>query len=121
MFDQGKTLGPPLGSTGLAVPTHMFKVVIDYSRMEAIAFVIPNKPIFPEGLNENSRGSLRQWEQEISKYSVSIRDIENWSGLRFNTALSAPDREKLNTQKSAMWPTKAAKSKKSGKKNKSAP
>lgn len=109
IYSGGKTLGPPLGDSKLAVPTHLFKAVVDYDRMEAIAFVLPNKPIAPEGAGSyGPRGpSLKQWEQELSKYIVSVRDIEAWSGLRFDASLPQAQRDALHGYKSAMWSTRA--------------
>lgn len=107
IYSEGKTLGL-LGASQLAIPTHLFKVVFDYDRMESLAFVLPNKPISPGGSDPlSARGAtLKQWEQELSKYIVSVRDIEAWSGLRFDPALPQAQRDALHAAKSAMWSTR---------------
>lgn len=118
IYSSGKALGF-LGAAKLAIPTHLFKVVVDFDRMESMAFVLPNSPVFPEGVSSNTSGggSLKAWEQELAKHQVSIRDIENWSGLKFNAGMEQAAREFLNNQRNRMWPTKAHKSR-SSKKNK---
>lgn len=112
IYSEGKALGF-LGQSRLAIPTHMFKAVIDFDRMESIAFVLANKPIFPQGIDANTSGggSLKAWELELATHVVSIRDIENWSGLRFNMGMEQAARDKLNTQKSPMWVTRVKYSK----------
>lgn len=105
IFSDGKSLGF-LGSSKLAIPTHIFKVIIDHRRMESMAFVLPNQPIEPLG----GKGTLKAWEQTLAGYQVSIKDVEAWSGLAFDPALPAPDREKLHSQKNGMWSTRSSKS-----------
>jgi endonuclease G len=109
LYSEGKALGF-LGDSKLAIPTHLFKVVFDYDRMEALAFVLPNKPIVPAGVDVDSArgGSLKQWEQELSKYIVSVRDIEAWSGLRFDAGMAQAQRDALHSAKSSMWSTRAS-------------
>lgn len=108
LYSQGKSLGF-LGESKIAIPTHMFKVVIDYQRMESVAFVLPNEPVTPDGLDaESSRGgSLKQWEDKLSRYTVSIRELESWSGLRFNSGLDEARRSVLHSAKSPMWSGRA--------------
>lgn len=118
IYSSGQALGF-LGSSKLAIPTHLFKVVVDFERMDSMAFVLPNIPVFPEGVNSNTKGggSFKAWEQELSKYQVSIQDVSNWSGLKFHAGLEQAAQDKLNNQKQTMWPTKNPKSRSSNKTN----
>lgn len=106
IFSAGKAL--EILPSGLAVPTHMFKVVVDYARMQSIAFVVPNRPIMPDGVDSDTsrRITLKQWEGELSKYTVSIRDVEAWSGLRFDSGLDAARRDALHAKSDGMWSTR---------------
>lgn len=104
IFSGGKSLGF-LGASRLAIPTHIFKVVIDYRRMQAMAFVLPNQPIEPDG----GKGTLKAWEQTLARYQVSIKDVEAWTGLAFDPALSQADRDNLHGQKDGMWSTRSSK------------
>ena len=103
IFSEGKSLGF-LGASRLAVPTHLFKVVVDYRRREALAFVLPNQPIEPDG----GKGSLKAWEQTLAKYQVSVRDIEAWTGLKFDPNMPQAERDALHAQKMPMWNSRKA-------------
>lgn len=58
---------------GVAVPTHLFKVVIDKQNMQGIGFIIPNAP--------PKKGVT------FSDYKVSISAVERASGLNFTPTL----------------------------------
>lgn len=58
-----------VGNNGIAVPTHMFKIILNKDTMSTISFIIPN--VAPEK------------EAELMKYLTTIRYIENISGIDF--------------------------------------
>lgn len=114
--DARGALAGALGGARIAVPTHMFKVVMDFQRMESVAFVLPNAPVAPEGVDLSGRGggSLKKWEETLSQYVVSINELEAWTGLRFDAALQESQRAKLHSQKGPMWGTRPSKRTKKG-------
>lgn len=57
-----------IGINKVAVPTHLYKIAYDPNRAEAIAFIMPNDKL-------NSKN--------MPNYIVTIRDVENKTGLNF--------------------------------------
>jgi endonuclease G len=76
------------GETGVAVPEEFYKIVYDPQRKRAIAFRLPNRK-FPD--------------REYGKHIVTIREIEDETGIEFFPKLSKRDRNRLETQKSLLW------------------
>jgi endonuclease G, mitochondrial len=75
----GKVSYAVIGGSGVAVPTHFFKIVVDANQtgdVQALAFLIPNEA--PQ-------------TTELAKYLVSIDQIEMLTGIDFLSAL--PDKE----------------------------
>lgn len=69
-YDTGyKTMG-----NGVGVPTHIYKIVIQPANKRIIAFWYPNEKLNPK---------------EISKYVVSVSDIEAKTGIDFSPAIPA--------------------------------
>ena len=56
----------------MAVPSYVYKIVIDPRQVRAIAFLYPNEKLDPK---------------EIEKYIVSIAEIEQYTGINFNPAI----------------------------------
>jgi endonuclease G len=61
---------------GVGVPTHIFKVLIDKSSNQGIAFLVPNNTP-PKNV-------------KLENYIVTITDVENASGINFTPELSDP-------------------------------
>lgn len=61
-----------IGKNKVAVPTHVYKIVYDPNRQEAIAFLMPN---------------IRLKTSDMPEFIVSIRTIENETGLDFLSVL----------------------------------
>lgn len=61
-----------IGSNNVSVPTHFYKVVFDPIRVEAIAFVLPNK---------------KSDSQDLSHSIVSVDRVEAQTGLNFLSKL----------------------------------
>lgn len=116
-----------IGKSRVMVPSHLYKVVIDAQRGMAVAFIVPNAPTpsgeltaaerlmngiarefgmarqeAAEGGKSRRRGSDDQ-AQILSKHTVSIRDVENATGLDFNPALNPSDSERLEARDKGMW------------------
>lgn len=66
--------------SGVAVPSALFKVVIDRKRQEMTAFIIPNRPDVGD---------------DPAKYQVRVRDVEHATGMDFNPALSRREADRV--------------------------
>jgi endonuclease G len=73
-----------VGKNKVVVPSHLYKIVYDPNKEEAIAFFMPNKPLKAS---------------EMPKYIVSIRDIEAKTGLDFLSALDKEMQDSIETKK----------------------
>lgn len=81
-----------IGPGNVAVPTHFYKIIVakdSQGDLHAIAFVMENKKYNPPF--------------ELQKHIVSIRWIEERTGLDFMPELSPQDAEKLESNPSRMW------------------
>jgi endonuclease G len=79
-----------IGKSKVAVPDYYFKIVYAPKQKEAIAFVMPNKKVK---------------RKDVAKYRVSIKDIEQRTGLQFLTNLPENERLRLVDGVSKMWRT----------------
>lgn len=61
-----------IGKNDVAVPTHLYKIIYDPVRVEAIAFIMPNMEL-------NS--------SDMPNYIVTIREVEEKTGLNFLSKL----------------------------------
>jgi len=78
-----------IGRNEVAVPTHLYKIVYDPKKKEAIAFIMPNEELRTE---------------DMPKYIVTINKIERETGLDFLSALSKEEQHKIESKKSAhLW------------------
>lgn len=77
-----------IGRNKVAVPNYFFKIIYSPNTKEAIAFVMPN---------------ARVKKTDVSKYRVSIADIEKRTGLQFLTNLPKNERSILINSVSKMW------------------
>lgn len=85
-----------LGNSRIAIPTHLYKVVLDKNNMESIAFIVPNKQViikdtkkledgndlFPQTTKENAIDCNKRY-CEIKDFVVPIKDVEMKTGLLF--------------------------------------
>lgn len=79
---------PRMGENQIAVPNYIFKIIYDANTKNAIAFMVPNVPLE---------------EKTLPQYIVTVKDIENVTGLNFFTALSPADKNAVETRRSGMW------------------
>ncbi|MFV9979313.1 MAG: DNA/RNA non-specific endonuclease [Francisella endosymbiont of Hyalomma asiaticum] len=77
-----------IGDNKIAVPDYFFKIIYVPSNNKAIAFVMPN---------------ARVDKTKIANYRVSIKDIQERTGLKFLTNI--PDRDSVINNVSSMWRT----------------
>ncbi|ALB01806.1 DNA/RNA endonuclease G [Francisella persica ATCC VR-331] len=75
-----------IGGNKIAVPDYFFKIIYVPSNNKAIAFVMPN---------------ARVDKTKIANYRVSIKKIQNLTGLKFLTNI--PDRDSVINNVSSMW------------------
>ena len=73
-----------IGKNKVAVPTHLYKVIFDPKRIEAIAFIMPNKKLNRE---------------DIPNYIVSIAEVEAETDLNFLSNLSADVEKRVESER----------------------
>jgi len=81
-----KTIHKTIGINKVYVPDYFFKIVYDPTKNRAIAFVMPNAPVN---------------KQDVAKYRVSIKDIQERTGLKF--LVNIPNRDEILDNVSKMW------------------
>lgn len=78
-----------IGKNSVAVPNQLFKVVFDPVKIEAITFIMPNKPLK---------------SSNMPQYIVSIREVEKVTGLDFLSNVTQQIQDVIETQKAVeMW------------------
>lgn len=78
-----------VGKNKVAVPTHLYKIVYDPYKAEAIAFIMPNEPLKTE---------------DMPKYIVTIRDVEAKTGLDFLSNIDKQVQEVIENKKAkGLW------------------
>lgn len=105
-----------IGSSRVAVPSYLYKVILDPRRMEAIAFLIPNKqivtrrtkkldngnPDYPQTLPESAIYCNERCS--VSDFLVPIVKVEKMTGLKFFSKISDSQRQLLvNDVKPNNW------------------
>jgi len=111
IFGQGfKTMG----KSNVAVPTHLYKIVLDPKTSESIAFVMPNvqivtrktrsldqgNPEFPQTMPQSAVNCGRACI--IDDFIVPLSTVEQATGLQFFSQLDAQQKQKAS-QKGRMW------------------
>jgi len=78
-----------IGSNKVAVPGHLYKIVLDPHLKEAIALIMPNHKLRTE---------------DLPTYLVSVREIERETGLHFFSTLPVAEQEKIESVKAQqLW------------------
>ena len=62
-----------IGINKVAIPTHLYKIIYDPVTVEAIAFIMPN---------------IKLKSSDMPRYVVTIREIEEKTGLNFLSKLN---------------------------------
>jgi endonuclease G len=78
-----------IGKNKVAVPTHLYKIIYDPNKVDAIAFVMPNQQ-----LNTS----------DLPFYIVTVREVEKMTGLNFLSNVDAQVQEIVETKKAKeLW------------------
>jgi endonuclease G len=78
-----------IGKNKVAVPTHLYKIVYDPNKAEAIAFIMPNDKLD---------------SKDMPDYIVTIRDVEEKTGLDFLSRLDKHVQDVIETKKAkGLW------------------
>jgi endonuclease G, mitochondrial len=85
----GKGEVKTIGRNKVAVPAMLYKIVLDPRQHEAIALIMPNRSLSVE---------------DLPRYLVSVREVEQETGLHFFSTMPPADQEKLESQAaSRLW------------------
>lgn len=78
-----------IGRNRVAVPDSLYKVILDPVQKEALALVMPNRPLKTE---------------DMPRFLVSVDEVERLTGLEFFSALPAEEQERIESIKApALW------------------
>lgn len=114
VYDQGFQV---MGRSKVAIPTRLYKVIIDTKTYNAIAFVIPNRqivtrktrkldygnPQYPQTLDTNAINCGNK-SCTLANFIVPVAEVEKLTNLRFFSKLSASDHGKVvNTVNVNQW------------------
>jgi len=78
-----------IGESEVAVPNHLYKIVFDPERYEAISFIMPN---------------LQLKSSDMPKFIVPIREIEKKTGLNFLNSLACDVQDRIESSQAAeLW------------------
>lgn len=83
--EEVKRLPPPIN--GIAIPTHLYKIIYDPAHQTAIAFVVPNVP----GLQS----------EQLPQFATSVAEVERVTRIRFFPELTFEEQAILKTQVNA--------------------
>lgn len=87
VYDPAKT--ETIGLNRVAVPVALYKVVFDPKTQEAIAFMMPNRPLVTK---------------DMPKYIVSVREVENATGLDFFNTFNRATQDSIEVGKAtSIW------------------
>lgn len=89
VYDKGTIGTKTIGKNKVAVPSALFKVVFSPGDQEAIAFIMPNRSL-------NTK--------DMPKYIVSVREVEDKTGLDFFATLSKETQDYFESNSEpALW------------------
>lgn len=89
IYDEALDAVETIGDDEVGIPTHLYKIIYDPKRKEAIAFLMPNEALRTE---------------DMPKYLVSIDRVEKKSGLDFLSALSDQEQRRIESKKAVgLW------------------
>lgn len=78
----------PKEVNGVPVPSKLYKVIYSYDAEKAIGFLMPNKPVA---------------EPDIWEYAVSVKEVEEETGLDFLDRLSADKQQRAKSKLDTAW------------------
>lgn len=111
IFGQGYRV---MGKSSVAVPTHLYKIVLDPRTSESIAFIMPNvqivtrktktldegNPEFPQTMPQSAVNCGRACI--IDNFIVPLTSVEQATGLQFFPSMN-PQQKQQASQKGRMW------------------
>lgn len=78
-----------IGANNVSVPTHIYKIIFDPVQLESVAFIMPNSELDPA---------------DMPGYIVSIREVEQQTGLDFLSKLSKRRQDMIEIEKAPdLW------------------
>ncbi|MBJ6800883.1 DNA/RNA non-specific endonuclease [Geomonas propionica] len=78
-----------IGRNHVAVPSALYKVILDPARREALALIMPNQPLESD---------------DMPKYLVPVREVERQTGLDFFSILPKEEQDRIETPTPpALW------------------
>ena len=86
---KNKTPRTFIGKGKVAVPDYFYKIIYAPKQKESIAFAMPNNKVE---------------KKDVSKYRVSIKDIQERTGFNFFVKVPEKERSQLINKVSSMWP-----------------
>lgn len=105
-----------IGSSKVAVPTYLYKVILDPKKMEAIAFLIPNQQIVTRRSHKLDKGNPSYPQTlpnaaincnsqcSIANFIVPPSRVEQMTGLKFFSKVPEPQRQSLiNKVNQSVW------------------
>lgn len=105
-----------MGSSRVAIPTYLYKVILDPRKMEAIAFVIPNQQIVTRKSHTLDKGNPDYPQTlpnaaincnstcSIATFVVPVSKVEQLTGLKFFSKIPEAQRQNLiNMKNPGAW------------------
>lgn len=104
VFDKGYQT---IGSSRVAVPTYLYKVILDPKKMETIAFLIPNQQIVTRKSHSLDKGNPNYPQTlpnasincnstcSIANFVVPVSKVEEMTGLKFFSKIPESQRQAL--------------------------
>lgn len=95
-----------IGKSRVAVPTYLYKVIVDPKTLQAIAFLIPNQQIVTRRTNKLDKGNVNYPQTlpdsaincnskcTIANFAVPVGKVEQMTGLKFFSSL--PENQRNN-------------------------
>lgn len=96
-----------MGRSAVAIPTHLYKVVLDPKTGETIAFIIPNVQIKTpkvRRLDEGNENYIQTTDKAaincgstctLENFVVKVADVERATGLKFFSGIAEPQRTNI--------------------------
>lgn len=107
-----------MGRSKVGIPTKLYKVIIDTKTYETIAFIIPNRQIITRKTKKLDTGNIEYPQTteaqaincgqscSIANFVFPVIEVEKQTGLRFFSALSNQDHDKVVNTVSNSWQLK---------------
>lgn len=77
-----------IGANEVAVPNHLYKIVFDPERSEAISFIMPNRQLK---------------SSDLPKFLVPVREVETKTGLNFLNTLANDVQDRIESRQAELW------------------